>query len=504
MLLNITEFSTEPVHNQISRQIWEKILSDDYPSGTKLPPMRTAARTHHISAMTVDRAYKDLENAGVITAVEGNGYCVASLTAEQKQEIARRRLFELNSPLNVIEAFSLQLSSVFDRDKLCRTLEENLENYLKVSSVHIALFDDNLSRYTTLPSNNFPERTVLDANDALFQAICLLNIPTPLTDVKHNGETSDLRKILINRNVHIVYPLKDSKRCIGFVALTEKKSGTPFLQEHLGVLTVLSNQFVTALTTAQLYIESIEKRRMEEELKLARQIQQGLLPENLPDNHKYQLAAATEPSLEVGGDFYDYLPIDEDRFGLIIADACGKGMPAAMLISQIQALLKSEVSRGNEIPEIMKNLNEHIKQCTSSQNFMSLFFGVFTKSSLTFEYINAGHNYPVVVRENGVVDLLATTDPALGIVSEGDYITETVSLECGDCLLFYTDGVTETMNDDNEEYGEKRLQETLVELQRHSAQEILQELIKDLNAFQSYRQLRDDRTVMVMKILEEK
>jgi sigma-B regulation protein RsbU (phosphoserine phosphatase) len=256
-----------------------------------------------------------------------------------------------------------------------------------------------------------------------------------------------------------------------------------------------------ALAIHQLLAGAQERQRLEEELGMARNIQAGLLPKTLPNAARLQMAASCEPARTIGGDFYDYLPLDAHRFALVIADACGKGMPAAMVISPMQALIKSEVSHGSSIRQIMLNLNQYVKRFASTKNFATLVYGVFDERTGSFEFANAGHHPPILVRRNAQVEFLQTTGPALGLLAEAHHQIETATLRAGDCLLFYTDGVTETMNPAREEYGEQRLQDLLVAYRKRSAQEIVSRLIEDLNAFRASTLLQDDRTIMALKIL---
>ncbi|MCP4724969.1 MAG: SpoIIE family protein phosphatase, partial [bacterium] len=423
MLLNLTEYSNEPLHNQISRQIWEKILAGDINENENMLPVRTLARTHHISTLTVVRAYDDLVKEGILNRNESTHH-VAVLSKEKKQEIALRRLFKVDTSLNIIDTFSNQLKSVFDLDRLYEILKTSVKSHFNISDVLMTVYDPGSSGYRILSDGSSERETIIDINDPIIKELAQINIPTEIENLNRPDKESLLDIEIEKRGMKIVFPLKDEDTLLGVLALPGKKSGNPFTKEDFGVLTILSNQFATALITARYYVETVEKKRFEEELSLASKIQQDLLPKELPDNEEFQIAAYSKPSFRVGGDFYDYLPIDEDRFGLVIADACGKGMPAAMLISQIQAILKGEAGSGKPIIQILKHLNKHIKKYTSAQNFTTLFFGIYNRKTGVLEFANAGHNYPVIIRKDGSKELLITTGPALGITTDDDYFVE--------------------------------------------------------------------------------
>jgi len=263
---------------------------------------------------------------------------------------------------------------------------------------------------------------------------------------------------------------------------------------------VMSPEQKQRLVLQRFLADTQERQRLEEELRMAQNIQAGLLPKTLPHNGRLQMAAACEPARAIGGDFYDYLPLDTHRFALVIADACGKGMPAAMVISPLQAIIKSEASHGSAIAQIMPNLNQYVKRFASTKSFATLVYGVFDDRTGSFEFANAGHHPPMLVRQNGRVEFLKTTGPALGLLAEAEHQIGTAKLRAGDCLLFYTDGVTETMNPAREEYGEQCLQDLLVRHRECGAQEIIDRITEDLNTFRAAALLQDDRTMMVLKV----
>jgi sigma-B regulation protein RsbU (phosphoserine phosphatase) len=248
---------------------------------------------------------------------------------------------------------------------------------------------------------------------------------------------------------------------------------------------------------------SDENRRLHEELVMAQEIQASLLPKSLPSNSRLQVAAYAEASRPIGGDFYDYLPIDDDRFGIIIADACGSGLPAAMLISQIQAIVKNEVLHRSSIRQTMSNLNHHVRQYGTGRHFVSMFYGVFDDRTGMFEFANAGHHPPMLLRKEGRIEFLKTTAPALNLMPRFDGQMQTAKIERGDNVLFYTDGVTETMNCAREEYGEHRLADAFIRHRHTSAHEIVRSIVEEFTSFQSPALAPDDRTLLVFKLSED-
>ncbi len=245
--------------------------------------------------------------------------------------------------------------------------------------------------------------------------------------------------------------------------------------------------------------EAAEKHKLEEELKLARKIQSDLLPKQPVLEQNLSVHAHTQPSRVVCGDFYDYFKIDNDSYGVIIADASGKGMPAAILISQIQAIIKSELGNGSSIEQIVKKLNTHLIKNCSASSFTSLFYGIVNSSTGRLSYVNAGHNFPVIIKDDSSFELLKTTGPALGLVPGFEYITHTIQLSKPSSILFYTDGITETMNEHGEQFGEGRLIELLIRNKKVPAEELINKILNELNVFKSDKFINDDKTIMLVK-----
>lgn len=289
-------------------------------------------------------------------------------------------------------------------------------------------------------------------------------------------------------------------------ALTPEQKQTIAMQRLLGSHSMLnvgesfSKQLISVFDPELLRNLVEENLKIEKELAMAQQIQADLLPKELPDNDLFSLAAYSSPSKVVGGDFYDYIPIDENRFGLVIADACGKGLPAAMLISQIQAMVKSEINNGNDIQATLEHLNQQVVCYTPKDRFVTLFYGVYNERTSEFEYATAGHDYPILIRKNSACENLQSGGPALGLLEQAVYETSSVKLNSGDTIVFFTDGLTETMNVEKEIYGIERLSKLLSENHSHKADQLIKTVLDGIDKFSGNETVLDDRTVLVLKV----
>ena len=400
---------------------------------------------------------------------------------------------------NVIESVSRRLISVFEPTALRTLIEEELKTTLLVNEVSFGLYDDRLEEYVLEASNESQRDFVIDRSDKYLGAIGLLDEPTFVEDLSPYETGSELADERSKRDIRLVIPLRDADRLLGFIALSGKAGGGRYSAEEMNLLAVLSNQFVTSLTNSRLYAESLEKQRMEEDLAMARQIQIELLPRKIPRQDGYEIAAHSTPARVVGGDFYDFIPIGDGKIGIVIADASGKGMPAALLIAQIQAMLRSELNNHSNIKRALENVNNQLSRSTSSEKFVTLFIGVFDPDKGVFDYSNAGHNYPALVRADGRCEFLETGGLLVGVFKGAKYDSASVKLEPNDFIFLYTDGVSETMNAESEEFGERRLHELLVESRSMDPQELLDHTLKTLLKFGKSGPLDDDRTMIALR-----
>ena len=401
---------------------------------------------------------------------------------------------------NVIERFSRQVISLFDPTQLRQTIEETLKTTLLVNRVYFILYDDSITEYAMLPSDDHPRRVVIDRQDLMLRGINLLDAPTYYRSLTDYSPGSDLATMLETRGVRMVLPMKDADHLLGFVALTEKAAGYRYSSEDLNLLGVLSNQMVSALTNARLYVESLERTRLQEEINMARQIQLDLLPSNPPTIDCSTICARSTPSRTVGGDFYDFIKIDGDRLGVVIADASGKGMPAALMITQTQAMIRSEVNNGTPIASMLKNVNQQLAATTSAEKYVTLFYGELDTRRGTFHYANAGHNYPILARSDGTIELLKTGGLIIGALPHMEYDEDTVTLGPDDMLVLFTDGLSEAMDENEVEYGEDRLRQLVCNHRNQKADEIMETMLNDVRSHDPTSPPRDDTTIVALKM----
>jgi len=267
----------------------------------------------------------------------------------------------------------------------------------------------------------------------------------------------------------------------------------------LHFLSSVSRRLVVALERARFY-EIAEARRvlLENELQVAREVQAGLMPHDMPDIPGYGLAGAWRPAREVAGDFYDIFPLDEGRWGLVIGDVAGKGTAAALYMAMVHSLILSGALRQRSLATVLKEVNQTILRQFSAKTFVSVFLGVLDPLKQTLRYANGGHNPPLVHRAAGTIESLTRTGTVLGLLEDLPMTETTITLGAGDAVVLYTDGVTEAWHPQrNAEYGVGRLTAAIAAAPR-KAGELLAHVEADLNAFTEGTPQQDDVTILVL------
>ncbi len=269
----------------------------------------------------------------------------------------------------------------------------------------------------------------------------------------------------------------------------------------------LARAFNTMASDLREYISTLkrttaEKERMLKELEIAKGIQQSFLPESAPELPGFDLEGFSLPALEVGGDFYDFIPLDSDHYGLVIADVSGKGVPAALFMALSRTLIRASASSIDDPVSSIREANGHIFQDSKTSMFVTLFYAVLDCRARALRFINAGHNPPIFVGAAPAgVTLLNAKGIALGVLDEIALESVDIQLRTGDVVVLYTDGVTEATNEHDEEYGVKRLTGCVEREKTNTSREIIEAIVKEVTEFAGTRPQHDDITIMVLKVL---
>ncbi|MBN1755775.1 SpoIIE family protein phosphatase [bacterium] len=307
------------------------------------------------------------------------------------------------------------------------------------------------------------------------------------------------KKILGDLKVRMIMPIILGNQLLGFQTYEEKSSQQYYGEEDQRLLKNLANQLGIALENHRLYQEEIKKKQIERELLFAREIQQGFLPKEIPVIKGYRFFGVNLPVQEVGGDYYDFIPLEHGQTAIAIADVAGKGYSGALLMSNLQAMLRVSAVQQKGLPEMIAGLNEQIFENSPPDKYITFFYCQLNTLSNHLRYVNAGHNPPLLINNTGDVCSLTTGGMVLGAFNKACYQEATVPLDHGDRIVLYTDGVTELFNKDEEEFGVSRLISTVKEFKGLDPEPMANRILEKLDDFSNGLERDDDITLVIIK-----
>jgi sigma-B regulation protein RsbU (phosphoserine phosphatase) len=290
---------------------------------------------------------------------------------------------------------------------------------------------------------------------------------------------------------------KGADEIIGVLYLDSRERGALRSAHAQSALETLSAEAALAIENARLYREALDKAKFEQELKVAAAIQQSLLPVAQREGAFFSTAAASVACRAVGGDFFDYVDLPTNQFGFILGDVAGKGSPAALLAAAVLGMFSAEATYQARAAPLLTRLNRGLFRRSIEARFLTAFYGMLgPEGSLT--YCNAGHNAPLLVSASGI-RRLETGGVVLGLFDNASFEEETVSLEPGDLVVAFSDGVTEAMNPEFEEFTDERLLECATTHRGKTPQQVLDALLADVHAFCAGATQSDDITVVMVR-----
>ncbi|MBP6820765.1 MAG: SpoIIE family protein phosphatase [Acidobacteria bacterium] len=305
-----------------------------------------------------------------------------------------------------------------------------------------------------------------------------------------------LRRFQMTENMDATTILK--RDVIGVLYVDSSVAGG-LTQTSLKLLESLAFEATKSLESVRLMHEEAEKKNMEQELGMAREVQIALSPSAIKAMEHFEVAASSVPSRYVGGDFYDLIPLKDNRFVFVLGDVSGKGVAAALLAAMAQGALQVQFAGNMPLTEVITSVNKMLALRSESNRFITLFSGVLDGEG-HFTFINAGHNPPILARATGETEMLATKSVLLGAFDFIEYKPLQTRLNPGDVVVMYTDGVTEATNADNEMFSDERLEELVKKCVSLSAEQIKQRILDEVIRFTRGLPQGDDITLIVLKM----
>lgn len=335
----------------------------------------------------------------------------------------------------------------------------------------------------------------LRMGEGLLGNVALTGKPIISPDVSKDPRYFAARK---RTRSEMVAPIITNDRVIGAFDL-ESDELNAYSEDDLAILQLLSSQVAIIIEKDSLYEQIVEKKRIETQLEIARQVQLELLPDRDPKFENFDMSAYVFPTEEVSGDYYDWMQIFEDQIGIVVADAVGKGIPAALLMSFLRASIRAGVQIGYAPHIALSKVNQLLWDSVEEHQFITAILGILDTTNRTFVYSNAGHNPPLLIKPNGEYRYVEYGDQPLGMFIDTRYHQHFIRFEKGQVLVIYTDGIIEAAKDDGEEYGLDRFAARVLKGIDLPAREMIDFIRKDVADFTLRKFLDDDGTLFIIK-----
>ncbi|MGB2907108.1 MAG: SpoIIE family protein phosphatase [Candidatus Aminicenantaceae bacterium] len=316
------------------------------------------------------------------------------------------------------------------------------------------------------------------------------------SDTRFKAQDSILK---LNIQSAMCVPLWNNKEIIGIIYSDRISTPEQFSNNDLRLLTLLGNVAAVKIENAVLFQQALEQEKSKKELSLAEDIQKGLLPQKNPEVEGFEIVGINIPCLQIGGDYYDFLEIDEERMGIVIADVSGKGVGASLLMASLRAALQTEVHTGYNLDEMAGRLNNLVHRSTAPNLFISFFYCELNTKTGDLRYLNSGHNPPLILDKKKKITHLESCGLCLGMFPAQDYVSSIIKLNPGDTALLYTDGLTESRNKENQELTDEGLGKLLKKHQKLPAEKLMQTIFEELEVFTDGAEPMDDMTLVIIK-----
>jgi len=306
-------------------------------------------------------------------------------------------------------------------------------------------------------------------------------------------DTTDTATILLS--VPIQYQGED----IGVLTLVDRQSGVPFSERDCQLATLLATEAGPLIENARLVEEALLRSAMEKERELAEEVWRRFLPERLPEVEGFELAARCDPAQKVGGDYFDVISLGDGRTLVALGDVSGSGMPAALLMSNLQAALRVSLGTLSDLEQLATMINVHLCSTTDPERFATLFLGIVDPQKHILKFVNAGHNPPLLFHTDGTHEELPATGIPVGFYPDAPYEALEIELRQGDRLLIHSDGIPEAFSEQEEMFGDERLVEVVKKLGDEPAQGVLDGVLSAVEEWsRGSTAYQDDRTLLVL------
>ncbi len=453
-------------------------------------------------------SFLGVENQGIVAGVFFIVFAlVFQSTKNRFQDFLTKRFYpEQFASQKVLIDLSNELSTVVGLDNILQLMKKTFIDALKIKTFGILLRDQsgNLSLVDSVGMSNeqcmITESRIVHFLKDKFLITKYPSIEQVDFKVVFRDEKAER---LISEGIYTIIPMMAKSKIVGLLLFGLKHSGSHFAGKDLELLWAAANQAAISIENARLYKSEVEKQKIERDLDLARKIQQGLLPQCLPNIGGLDICGEMIPAMQVGGDYYDLIQISDSKLFVVVGDVSGKGLSASLYMTKLQTMIKLHCSDDKSPKEILIDINKRIYTEMDKSWFVTITLALFDLEKGTLTFCRAGH-MPVLQATNGTIQSFRTQGLGVGlergIVFEKSLIEEEIKLSPGQIYAFFTDGVTEAMNEKNELFGDENLNSILKNKTRARSAEIVNEIWSSVNSFRGKAEVNDDMTMVVVKV----
>ncbi|GIK61495.1 MAG: SpoIIE family protein phosphatase [Ignavibacteriota bacterium] len=449
-----------------------------------------------------------VENQGIIAGIFFIVFAlVFQSTKDRFQNFLTKRFYpEQFAYQKVLVDLGSELSTVVGMDNILSLMKKTFVDALKIKTFGIMMRDKdgNLALVDSVGMNN-AKCTITESKIIPFLKDKYLITKFPSieqTDFKLVF-TDEKAERLISEGIYTIIPMMAKSKIVGLLLFGLKHSGSHFAGKDLELLWAAANQAAISIENARLYKSEVEKQKIERDLDLARKIQQGLLPQCIPEMNGLDICGEMIPAMQVGGDYYDLIQISDSKLFVVIGDVSGKGLSASLYMTKLQTMIKLNCSDNKSPKEILIDINRRIYAEMDKSWFVTITLALFDLEKSTVTFCRAGH-MPVLQASNGTVQSYRTQGLGVGIergiVFEKSLVEEEVKLLPGQIYAFFTDGVTEAMNENSELFGDENLNSILKNKSKARSTDIVNEIWSSIKSFRGEAEVNDDMTMVVVKV----
>ena len=413
-----------------------------------------------------------------------------------------KRLRAAVDELSILNDIATTISSAYTLDQIINLIVQKCIKHLRVEQGAVMLLDSKeaTSEFKTMIRRANSSHEVLPFRLDAQLAGWMITHKEPLLI----NELGSDERFTLGKGEDMPYrsllsvPLCLKGRIVGAINVFNKRADVGFTEADKRLLTIIATQSAQVIENTRLSEEEIALQLMKEEMRLAYNIQMNLLPKN-PTVEGYDIAGKSIPAKTVGGDYFDFMETGPNCLCICLGDVSGKGMPAALLMSNLQATLRGQAMQDCTPDNCINKSNLLLYRSTTTDKFATLFYGMLNTEEHKLCYCNAGHNWPFLIKANGETLRLDVGGPVLGIIEDFAYSGDSVQFDPGDLLIIFSDGITEAIDEKETMFDEENLEDVIRQNMANSSVEIIDNIIKSVNDHAGSTAQMDDMTLVVMK-----